>query len=320
VTITAEILAQLAWTGFATSSYYALFAAAFALVLKVNRVWNFAQAGVMVFAYFGMFAGLRLFEWPTWSAVLCGLAVAIMVSWLLENYGFRVLRQRKSPLLTYFIFTIVFAQLSVYLAELFFGTDPKSLYPSLVSPVFLLNGIVISHWDIMALSVAGVLLAALCLFFLFTKEGRFLTAVADDPDLAELYGISKRRAYGIAMAISAVLLTAGMYLFGTKASIFPSTPLNQLLVFAVVATILAGLGNVFAAAVAAVFLGLFQAFSILVINSKWQVLLVYIMIFVAIIFFPKGVRLPANWRKLRRSEAAPQNTAQSESTTTNSGA
>jgi branched-chain amino acid transport system permease protein len=293
-------LLQLAWTGFATSSYYALFAAAFSLVLKVNRVWNFAQAGVMVFAYFSIFAGLRWLGLPTFAAISLGLVVSMAVSWLLEDFGFRILRQRHSPLLTYFIFTIVFAQFSVYMGELAFGTDPKTLYGQLISPVFLWHGIIISQWDLWAIATAGGLLLALFLFFRFSHDGRFMTAVADDPDLAQIYGISKRRAYGMAMILSAILLTAGMYLFGTKAAIFPSTPLNQLLVFAVVATILAGLGNVFGAAIAAVFLSLFQAFSILVIDSKWQILLVYLMIFVAIIFFPRGITIPRSFRILRR--------------------
>ena len=37
---------------FATATYYCLFAVAFSLVLKVNKIWNFAQAGVMVFSYY----------------------------------------------------------------------------------------------------------------------------------------------------------------------------------------------------------------------------------------------------------------------------
>ena len=40
-------------------------------------------------------------------------------SLILEKYGFGVLRERKSPPLTFFIFSIVIAQFFVFLAELF---------------------------------------------------------------------------------------------------------------------------------------------------------------------------------------------------------
>ena len=60
----------------------------------------------------------------------------------------------------------------------------------------------------------------------------------------------------------------------------------------VIGTLLGGIGRVFAAAAAAVFLGLIQSFSILVIGSRWQNLLLYGVLFAAILIFPRGVRLP----------------------------
>ena len=56
-------MAQILWTSLATGSYYVLFAVAFALVLKVNGVFNFAQAGLMTIAFYtahGLIAGLAL--------------------------------------------------------------------------------------------------------------------------------------------------------------------------------------------------------------------------------------------------------------------
>ena len=41
------ILLQILWTGIAMSSYFVLFTVAFALTLKVEKLWNFAQAGLM---------------------------------------------------------------------------------------------------------------------------------------------------------------------------------------------------------------------------------------------------------------------------------
>jgi branched-subunit amino acid ABC-type transport system permease component len=293
-----NLLGQLAWTGLATSSYYALFAIAFSLVLKINRVWNFSQAGIMVFAYYGLYSGLQLIGLPTLMSLFLGLIVAIFAAVSLEYYGFRILRKRKSPILTFFIFTIVLAQFAVFLAELLFGTAPTTLYPSLMSPVFLVNGIVVSNWDLQAIATTLILIFSLYFYFTFTRQGQSLVAIADNPSLAEMFGINLQKGYIIAISISAVFITAGMYLFGTKAALFPSTPLLQLLIFAVIATIMAGLGNIFGAALAAIFLGLFQTFSILIIPSKWQILLAYLLIFVVIIFFPEGVRMPK--RRIKR--------------------
>jgi branched-subunit amino acid ABC-type transport system permease component len=300
--LTPDLIAQLAWTGFASSSSYCLFALAFALVLKVNRIWNFGQAGLMVVAYFAMYVAFRHFGLPPVAGVAIGAIATIAASIALERWGFGVLRNRNSSVLTFFIFTITFAQCLIYTGELIFGTDPKTLFGSIVSPVSFVGPIVVSQWDLIALATAGILIASLWLFLGHTREGKALIAVSDEPDLAEMYGISKDRAYAVAMAVAAVLLTAGMYLMGTKSAMYPATPMNQYLILAVIATLMGGIGNVFAAGVAAVGLALLQSFSILVIASKWQVLLLYILIFVVIVIFPQGVVL--KFRKRGPARAA----------------
>jgi branched-subunit amino acid ABC-type transport system permease component len=284
-----ELVAQLAWTGLASSSSYCLFAMAFALVLKVNRVWNFGQAGLMVFSYFSMFVAFRHFGLPPFLGAVFGAVTTIGVAVALERWGFRTLRERNSSVLTFFIFTIALSHGLVYAAELFFGTDPKTLFTSIISPVRLVGPVVVSDWDMTALATAALTTAGLWLFMRKTGEGKAMIAVADEPDLAEMYGIDKNRAYAVAMALAAVLMSAGMYLIGTKAAMFPATPMNQFLIFAVIATIMGGIGNVFAAGVAGIVLALMQSFSVLVIASTWQILLLYILIFVVIVIFPQGV-------------------------------
>jgi branched-subunit amino acid ABC-type transport system permease component len=296
-----EIVGQLAWTGLATSTFYYLFAVAFALVLKVNRVWNFGQAGMMVFAYFSMYVALQWWAVPPLVGVAVGIVVTIAVGVALEWFGFRVLRNRRSSVLTYFIFTIAISQFAIYLGEMIFGAAPKTLYTSIMSPVFLVGPIAISHWDLRALAVTVSLSLALAVFLRVTKDGQSLSAVADNSELAEVYGIGLDRAYAISIVIAAVLVVAGMYLVGTRLPMYPATPLNQFLILAVIATILAGIGNVFAAGIAAVVLGMIQTFSILVISSTWQILIIYALIFITILLFPSGVVLKPPWRKISRA-------------------
>ncbi|MEY2621932.1 MAG: hypothetical protein RIT26_1752 [Pseudomonadota bacterium] len=286
-----SLLIQLAWTGLATSSFYCLSAIAFSLMLRVNQVWNFGQAGLMAIAFYTMFVCVRWLEAPMLVGIAVGLVATVAAALSLEHWGFGVLRQRKSNTLTYFIFTITFSNFLIYLAELIFGTEPKSLVEQIISPVIMIEFVAVSHWDLMAVGLTAALVLALYLFLTFTATGHGLLAVADNPDLAEAYGINSRKIYLVSMALAAVLLVACMFLFGTKAALFPSTPLTQLLIYSVIATLLAGMGNIFSAGLMAVLLSLIQAFSILVIESRWQAMVAYVLIFVVILIFPQGVML-----------------------------
>ena len=49
------ILAQILWTGIATSAPYVLMTVGFALTLKVTGLWNFAHAGLMAIAFYTMY-------------------------------------------------------------------------------------------------------------------------------------------------------------------------------------------------------------------------------------------------------------------------
>lgn len=300
--MSATVVLQIVWTAIATSTAMVLVAVAFSLILKVVKVWNFAQAGFMGLAFYSMYAAFNWWHLPMWASVLVGLAVTMAASVAMEVLALRTLRGRGSPPLTFFILTLVISQFLAYLLTLVFGTEPMSLTPQILSPVNVVGGIAMSHWDLRALSVTGALLLALHLFIGRTRWGQFLVAVADNAGLAELYGISSRRAWVLAFAVASVLITAGMYLYGTRTAIVPYTTL-QMMIFAVVATLLGGMGRIFGAAAAAVVLSVLQGLSIFVIPSQWQGLLLYLFLFVTILFFPQGFRL-GGWRERRAARRA----------------
>ena len=285
-----SILLQIVWTGFAASTYAILFAVAFSLVVKVVKVWNFAQAGMMALSFYVMYAAHNKFGIALLPSVGIGLVATIAANVFMDRYGLQILRNRNSPSLTFFIFTLVVSEFLAYLLAMIFGTEPVALKPNIMSGVNIVHGIVISNWDIEAVCVTFTLLIALYIFMTRTQDGQFMAAVSDNPELSRLYGINVTRSYVITFAMTGVLITAGMYLFGTRASIIPNTPL-QMMLFAVIATLLGGMGKIFNSAVAAVGLSLIQGLSIFVIPSQWQGLILYVFLFITILFFPQGVSL-----------------------------
>jgi branched-chain amino acid transport system permease protein len=292
-------LAQILWTSLATSSYYVMFAVAFALVLKVNGVFNFAQAGLMTIAFYTAHALVAGFAAGGATAFLIALFATMGCAWGLERFGFATLRRNQASPMFVFIFTIVASEFIAYCAMLLFGTWPKTIFPQLFWPVRLVGDIAISAWDLPAIGATLVMLLALWLFLRFTRWGQFMLAVADNASLAELYGINRRQVYTLTMLIAAVFVTAGMFLYGTRAQVQPLTSLEMML-FATLATILGGIGRIWGAALAAVLLGVLQNSSILVIPSEWQGFLLYVVLFVTIIFFPQGIGMPGRIRRLAR--------------------
>lgn len=286
------ILLQVLWTSIAAASFQVLLTIAFALVLKVTKIWNFAQPALMGVAFYTLFVAVNWVGAPIPAAILIAFLVTAAFGFAIERFAFQTLRERGSESITFFIFTLIFAQLVIYVLTLAFTTEPVFLFANMMSPTTLVGGVVVSAWDVSSIIVAVVLTLALLVFLRYTRLGQYMIAVADNADLAEAYGISKRQSYAAAMVIAALFITAAMYLFGSKLAVFPELTLHMM-IFAVVATILGGIDRIFPAALAAVGISLLQQLSVLVIDSRWQPLIVFSVLFVAIIFFPRGIRLPA---------------------------
>lgn len=286
------ILLQVLWTSLATASFQVLLTIAFALVLKVTKIWNFTQPAMMGVAFYAMYVAINWLGAPLPIAILIAFLATAALGLAIERVAFATLRARGSEPITFFIFTLIFAQFVIYVLTLAFTTEPVFMLANMMSPTVLVGDVVVSTWDLHSILIAAALTFALLLLLRFTRAGQYMIAVADNADLAEVYGISRAQSYVLAMLIAALFITAAMYVFGSKLAVYPELTLHMM-IFAVVATILGGIDRVFAAAVAALGINVLQQLSVLVMDSRWQPLIVFSILFVAIVFFPRGIRLPA---------------------------
>ena len=126
--------------------------AGFALTLKVTGLWNFAHAGLMAIAFYTMFFAIDVMGWPLAFALLAGVIVTAASSLLIEVCGLQVFRDRGSGSLTFFIFTLILSEFIIYVLTLLFGTEPETLFKSILSPVTIIGDIAVSDWDELAIA------------------------------------------------------------------------------------------------------------------------------------------------------------------------
>jgi branched-subunit amino acid ABC-type transport system permease component len=128
-------------------------------------------------------------------------------------------------------------------------------------------GLRIGPQQLNSLALAAVIMAAVFAFLRYTRFGKAMRAVADNPDLARLKGIDPARIAAIAVFLGAGLSGAGGVLIGLDTSIDPLTGYRVLL-------------SVFAAA---------EELAMLVFPATYRAAVGFVAILLMLTFRPRGL-------------------------------
>lgn len=258
--------------GLMSGTLYALIALGLVLIFKASGVFNFAQGAMVLFAALAM---ARLAEWiprgTGWTNpwLVNGLAFALALGLMVVLAGC-VQRWVLARLVNQAPITLLMATLGIAycldgLGQILFGAGVYTIDVGLPKdPVFVLGaffdgGLLLSQEEAMAAGVAALLVGALSLFFRFTRTGRALRAVADDPQAAQSIGIPLGRMGFIVWAVAGfVALVAGV-IWGSKLGVQFSLSLVALKALPVV--ILGGLTSVPGAIVGGLLIGVGEKLS-----------------------------------------------------------
>jgi branched-chain amino acid transport system permease protein len=191
---------------------YSLVAIGFVLIYKASGVFNFAQ-GAMVFFAALTFVSLLERGVNFWLALAISLAVMVVLGTAIEKVVLRPLVNQ--PPITLFMATIGLTFVVEGLSQLVWGSQPHGLELGIEDvPIEWLSvhwNMNISKFDLFASGVAALMVAALALFFQYTRIGRALRAVADDHQAALAVGIPLKQIWAIVWSVAGfVALVAGL--------------------------------------------------------------------------------------------------------------
>jgi branched-chain amino acid transport system permease protein len=191
---------------------YSLVALGFVLIYKASGVFNFAQ-GAMVFLAALTFVSILKMGINFWLALVITLGVMVALGIGIERVVLRPLVNQ--PPITLFMATIGLTFVLEGLSQLVWGSQPHGLELGIPDvPMEWLSqkwNINVSQFELFAAGVAGLMVAALALFFQYTRIGRALRAVADDHQAAMAVGIPLKHIWAIVWAVAGfVALVAGL--------------------------------------------------------------------------------------------------------------
>src|SRR2546430_2087411 len=233
---------------------YSLIALGFVLVYKATDAVNFAQGEFVMIAGFVVVGGLNVAGVPLWRSIGAALVGMIAFGFALERVVLRKLIGR--PVIAVVMATIGLASIlrGIGPYTIFQGTRPLPL--PLRDEPFMLGPLFIPPIQLVGGVVSLSFLAGFGWFFLKSRRGVAMRAVADNQQVAMAMGIDVERYFGLAWAMTGVVSALGGILWGNMLGVDINLALVGFKVFPVV--ILGGLDSIPGAIIGGVILGIVE--------------------------------------------------------------
>ena len=296
--------------GLMTGSLYALVALGYTMVYGILRIINFAHGDVLMIGALVGLSVIRLLQatFPGLSPVLlllCATLVAMafcaVLAVVIERVAYR--RLRHAPRLAPLISGIGVSLLLQTIAMLVWTRNPQ-MFPQLLplEPIEVLAGAsahpaITNVTALTTIAIALSVMAALLVLVERTRFGRAMRAVAENPQVASLMGISPYRVIVITFAIGGALAAlAGIMMASNYGSAhFYMGFLPGIKAFT--AAVLGGIGNLKGAMLGGLLLGLIEALGTGylgaathgVFGSNYQDVFAFIVLIAVLVFRPSGL-------------------------------
>jgi branched-chain amino acid transport system permease protein len=277
------MLGQILINGLVLAGNYALVAVGLTLVFGVMRMVNFAQGqSVMI----GAFTALSVAPFIGYlAAIVVAMLVNAALGAVLERVAFRPFRGVE---LNGLIASMGVSIILVNLAEIIWGTTPRTFETALNHVSFTLGTVGVSAQRALVIAASVTLLGGLWWLVQYSSLGRQFRAVSEDPEIAAAMGIDANRVSRLAVVLGSMLAAAGGALSGPVNLVTPQMGQAEML-NAFAAIILGGFGNVNGTMFGALVIGMVQALAAVYISNAYSNSIAFVLLVATLIFFPRGL-------------------------------
>ena len=288
------LVLQATASGVVTGCVYALVALSLVIVYKSTDVVNFAGGELLMLGgYFGLLA-LVFFEMH-YALMFVAVVVAMYaVGAAFERItlgtviGRRYSKNADADLVPLVVATIGLGYVLKGAVRVVPYTEEVRRLPPLMSgpPVFL-GDVILQQQDIAIIVVTVIVMAALTLFFGWSRTGKALRATSQNPRAAALIGIPVKSMRMIAWGLAAALAGIAGILLSPKLLMTPD--MGNVVMLAFAAAIIGGFTSLMGCVVGGIILGVVQNFVGIFISPQAMSVTPFVVIMLILVLRPQGL-------------------------------
>ena len=273
--------------GLITGILYSLLAIGFALVYNTTRVFHIAAAGIYVFAAYMFWFFVAKVEFAIIPASLIAIVLTMFLSLLSELCVYRPLKNKKASLNVAMIASIGLMTVIINTIAMCFGNETKVVENAILQPLTF-GDIVITtpqkYQSVVGIAVLAVFMAVLK----WTNWGLRLKALSADETLFETLGYNTNATRVLVFLVSGAFIALASCLTVYDVGLDPNMGMS-ILINAMVAMILGGVGKFSTCILGGLSLGLLQSLTVYHFASNWQNAVTFLVLLILLFLRPQGI-------------------------------
>jgi branched-chain amino acid transport system permease protein len=278
---------QLVISGIAQGCIYGLIALGFVLIYKATETVSFAQGELMMLGAFGGLAGMTMFGFPYWLAILSSVLAMGAFGLVLERLVIR-------PILGQPAFSVVMLTIGIgYVARGVItmipdiGTETHALPVPYKDMIWNVGALVLNVEQMVVIGATAVLCALLFALFRYSKLGIAMQAASQNQLAAYYMGIPVAKRNGLVWGLAAAMAAIAGLLLAPITFVHANMGFIGLKAFP--AAVVGGFGSLPGAIVGGLVIGVVESLSGFYLPDGFKDTAAYIVVLIMLMVRPNGL-------------------------------
>jgi len=280
-----EQLIQQLLNGIVMGGFYVLVALGLTLIFGILGIPHFAHGAVAIAGGYLSYLIVTKLHFSLFPAMVVCMVVTAALGAAIERIAYRPVSH--APPINAFIIALGLLMFMETSMTLIFGPD-QIMIPSSYHKVLSLGGVSLVSLRLYLLLTSIVLIVLLYVFIKYTKLGKAIRAVSQNPDASRVVGININRIRLLVFALGSALAAAAGTFIGSLFALYPSMGGN-IVMKGFVVIILGGLGSFPGAIIGGMLIGITESLGGWLISSAYKDVFSFAIMILLLVFRPQGL-------------------------------
>jgi branched-chain amino acid transport system permease protein len=283
-----DIVPQLIVNSIIAGAIYSMVALGFNLIYGTAKFFDLGYGVLTAVGGYAVFYFSKMLGFDIYLSIVLGVFIAGAVGFFIEKLVYKKLRVRKASSMVFIVASLgVMTALQAIIAIIF--SSQFQVFPrSISTQTFDVFSGIITGVQLIILILGILIMFSLVLVLRFTKFGKAVKAVSDDEEVSKIVGIDTDKIISKVFFIGSSIAGLAGILIGFDTGIEPTMGFS-LLLKAVIASIIGGVGNIYGGVLGAFLLGFVENFGIWKISGEWKDAISFSVLIIFLLFRPNGI-------------------------------